>query len=158
MKLDHINFDCTEFIVGEAKTDVIGNITNVMDIFPQESFSGILCSHVLEHFYPDDAFKVLGDCYKLLKPGGEMVVECPDITKIMKLFVSGATDEAQTIKEIYGDSEFLLEYGATWMHKWGWTGKRVAEVMSKIGFNIIEIGDGITHHHPERDLRVKGKK
>ena len=155
---DHINFDKVLIKNKESRTDIIGDIKNIKSIFKPDTFFSIYCTHVLEHFYPKDGIRVLRDCYDLLKPDGVLVIECPDIAKIMKLFVSGKSDISKTIFEIYGDERFIPEYGESWMHKWGWTVDSCTQSMKSIGFTIKKTSAGVAHYHEERDFRVEGIK
>ncbi|TAN38415.1 MAG: methyltransferase domain-containing protein [Verrucomicrobia bacterium] len=46
--------------------------------FPDNTVSKIYSSHVLEHFYTDQLKFVLGECRRVLKPGGMMSACVPD--------------------------------------------------------------------------------
>ncbi len=48
--------------------------------FPEESFDAITLSHVIEHVY--DPIALLGECRRLLKPGGKVVVVTPNIESL----------------------------------------------------------------------------
>jgi len=53
--------------------------------FQAESFDCISMFHVLEHV--DDPIKLLEECRKILKPGGELVVGVPNFGSIMRRFM-----------------------------------------------------------------------
>lgn len=52
-----------------------GNILNLP--FFDASFDGINCSHVIEHFGPDDAYKLLSEMNRVLKIGGTIILSTP---------------------------------------------------------------------------------
>lgn len=54
---------------------VQGNIIELP--FSDESFDGINCSHVIEHFMPDNAYKLLSEMNRVLKVGGMLVISTP---------------------------------------------------------------------------------
>ncbi|HPY64445.1 MAG TPA: methyltransferase domain-containing protein [Smithellaceae bacterium] len=158
LKPDFINFDCVEIERGGQKTDVIGRIEDVLSIFGPKRFDFILCSHVIEHFYRSDAAKVLADCLELLKPSGTLLVEAPDISKVLDLYYNKKIGLEYVIECMYGIEAHRLKWGDWGVHRSGWTGKLLAEEMKRIGFVDVVVGDGTTHRHPERDLRVTGKR
>lgn len=45
--------------------------------FPNESFSGIHCSHVIEHFLPLDVHKILKEFNRILRYNGVLVIRSP---------------------------------------------------------------------------------
>lgn len=67
----------------EAKTIsnrlVQGNILKLP--FLETSFDGINCSHVIEHFNPDDAYQLLLEMNRVLKIGGTLVISTPVLWK-----------------------------------------------------------------------------
>jgi len=156
LKKDHINFDILDIQVDTVKTDIVGDVRTATSVFQPCTFASIFCAHVIEHFYAVEAQHLLADCFLLLRPGGLMVLEAPDIEKIILTYEVGQIN--QVIQEIYGDHQWMAKYGDKWMHKWGWTGKRAADAMQAAGFRIRMIGDGISHHKPFRDFRVEGVK
>jgi len=158
---NHINFDRHFIKDNNLQTDIIGQIEDIEKIFKSDTFMGIICYHVLEHFYPEDGRELLHKCYRLLKPGGVLAIECPDISKIVYLAANKLNDFKNienTINEIYGDAKRISEYGESFMHKWGWTKDTCIEYMKRAGFKIKMSGDGISHNHMERDFRVEGIK
>lgn len=46
--------------------------------FPANTFDGILCSHVLEHFDCQQAAAIVKECWRVLRPGFPLVVSVPD--------------------------------------------------------------------------------
>ena len=153
---DCINFDAFDISMGDQRTDIIGCVEDITNIFKPGTFDSIFCAHVLEHFYPADGTKLIADCYTILKQDGMLTMEAPDIEKIINNHMPEQI--MATIQEIYGDPKHLCSYGPKWWHKWGWTGQITADVMKKTGFHIRFIGDGISHNKTYRDFRVEGIK
>jgi len=42
--------------------------------------------HVIEHLGRHEAIKALGHWHKMIKPGGKLDIECPDVSESMKAF------------------------------------------------------------------------
>ena len=53
------------------------------------SVDHILCSHFLEHVYPDEADVILADFHRVLRPGGTLHVIVPSLSVIAREYVDG---------------------------------------------------------------------
>ena len=158
LRKDFINFDFRELTFKDLRTDIIGDIKDLTKIFQPKTFSTIFCAHVIEHFYLTDAIQVLKDCHIILKSKGTLVIEAPDISSLISRFNKGVTDIDHLIVELYGEDSFREKWGNEWMHRWGWTGKKLGSAMKKVGFKIQYMGRGHSHSHPDRDFKVIGIK
>jgi predicted SAM-dependent methyltransferase len=57
--------------------------------FPIGSVDHILCSHFIEHVYPDEAAMILEDFYRVLKPGGTVHIIVPSLTHLVQAYSDG---------------------------------------------------------------------
>lgn len=71
-----------------------------------DSCDAVYHSHVLEHLTKDDGKKLLGECFRVLKPGGVVRVVVPDLERI-------AQDYLQAIRESEVDCTALVK--VDWM-------------------------------------------
>jgi len=55
--------------------------------FEDEQFDAVYHSHVLEHLEPDAGRVLLGECLRVLKPGGVVRVVVPDLEQIANLYL-----------------------------------------------------------------------
>ncbi len=55
--------------------------------FHDSSFDLVYHSHVLEHFSKNDAVKLLGECYRVLRPGGVLRIAVPDLERIARSYI-----------------------------------------------------------------------
>lgn len=53
---------------------------------------GIFCEHTLEHLTYSQVNAVLGECYRILKPGGVIRVVLPDLSLFMRNYCAGNRD------------------------------------------------------------------
>lgn len=60
----------------ECKPDVVANVRDLP--FDDESFELVRASHVLEHFPPHEMPNVLREWWRVLKPGGYLVIAVPN--------------------------------------------------------------------------------
>jgi predicted SAM-dependent methyltransferase len=57
--------------------------------YPDNSVDEILALHVIEHFDFHEGNRVLQEWYRVLKPGGKLIVETPDFLETCRAFVVG---------------------------------------------------------------------
>jgi ubiquinone/menaquinone biosynthesis C-methylase UbiE len=62
-------------------TEYQGSITDLSQ-FDDNSFDGVYCAHTLEHLYPHDVQVAVGEFYRVLRPGGHIVLLVPDLEDI----------------------------------------------------------------------------
>lgn len=82
---------------------VYGNILELP--FSSASFDGINCSHVIEHFYPEDAYLLLLGMNRVLKIGGTLIISTP-------VFWQGFFDDFTHIRPYYPEA-IMHYYGIT---------------------------------------------
>lgn len=55
--------------------------------FPDQSFDVVYHSHLLEHLPREKALSFMGECFRILKPGGIVRVLVPDLEQISRLYL-----------------------------------------------------------------------
>jgi predicted SAM-dependent methyltransferase len=117
--------------------------------------SEILAVHILEHFYEWEVAGVLAEWHRLLKPGGLLVIEMPDIIKAAKNLIAGANDQ-MAMWPMYGDNTLKQPLMC---HKWGWTYKTLRPALERAGFElVIEMPTEWHGRKQNRDFRVEARK
>lgn len=116
--------------------------------------------HVIEHFYAWDVHKVLKEWMRVLKPGGEIILECPDILKCARNIVAAAergeiANPRLSIWGLYGDPGYRSEL---MLHKWGYLPETLMGELTSVGFVDVREETPQTHMKTLRDLRVTGVK
>ena len=94
----------------------------------------ILVEHLLEHLSPGVADSLLEECHRVLKPEGVIIVECPDLRKVLRSYGDGDIALHAVRKALYG-SLTGIEVGEG--HVWAYTEKEMAERLKRIGFDSI---------------------
>lgn len=65
--------------------------------FPEGTFDGILCQHVLEHMDCHSAADAIKDCKARLAPGGVFVASVPDVDYFMKVHPEDNRENADAL-------------------------------------------------------------
>jgi len=102
--------------------------------FEDESGDYIYASHIIEHFDFYEAFAVLKEWKRVLKTGGTLVLETPDLLNLCKRFIDA--DEETRI------GLYPQFYAYPWIdgqqHKFLYTPKQLSWTLSKAGFIDIQ--------------------
>ena len=123
---DYINVDLYNELA-EVKADVI-------DLpFPDGYADEVLSSHVIEHFDFHEGMKALKEWHRILKDGGKLVVECPNLLALCEIFIKA--DEAERV------SMYPQFFGSPWipghLHKFVYTPAQMYWTLESLGFKDI---------------------
>ncbi|MBN2198089.1 methyltransferase domain-containing protein, partial [Candidatus Wolfebacteria bacterium] len=69
------------------KSDILIHDLRKLLPFNDNSFKVIYMSHLLEHFYLNEAKKLLKECFRVLKPGGILRVMVPDLEEMINNYI-----------------------------------------------------------------------
>lgn len=143
----------------DKRADIKMDITKLD--FPDNSVDEILASHVFEHLNPYHCLDILKDWRRVLRPGGKLVMEMPDIEQLCKRFVTASTGERYGIlNAVYGSVNTTGEGGPdniTSPHLFGWWPQSLHDHLWNAGYTNIEFMDEKIPH-PESNLRVEAVK
>lgn len=75
--------------------------------FPDCTFNHIFSSHVLEHLFPQDANRMLHECYRILKGEGVLRVVVPDMYMAASQYVSAMLAYQKSMSSLQTQINFL---------------------------------------------------
>jgi ubiquinone/menaquinone biosynthesis C-methylase UbiE len=115
----------------------------------------VMSIHVIEHFYRFNTDAVIAEFKRLLKDGGKLVLECPNIESACRNLLAGMEDK-MAMWPLYGSPKA----GSPFMsHLWGWTPKTLSELLKFHGFKHVNVMPPQTHMtRGDRDMRVEAIK
>ncbi|NPD88875.1 MAG: methyltransferase domain-containing protein [Asgard group archaeon] len=125
-KPGYINIDLVE----DKIADQIADVTNLP--YEENSVDLIEASHIIEHFDVNQVPFVLSEWYRILKPGGKLEIEIPNLLKsVIKLKLSKYRKQLLTLKFLFG-----VDYRGN-IHKIGFTRLFLKKSLSRTGFKKI---------------------
>lgn len=152
--------------VGENDDGIIlHDLTDPYPI-PDNSVDEIFTSHVIEHIMPDDVPGMLKEWLRILKPGGFVATEWPDLLKCCQFIVDDPSRiytedrkaQKRAVAGIYGRISVYKD--PAMLHKWGYSAESMCKLKESVGYSKTEIQEPI---HPKTrkpmiDSRVVGYK
>ncbi|MBW1613075.1 MAG: methyltransferase domain-containing protein [Deltaproteobacteria bacterium] len=109
-------------------TDVICDITKLP--WPDNSATIIESYHVIEHISHKKIKRVLTEWYRVLKPQGKLILECPHFDVAVQEYLAG--NEHRLIN-IFGQQRSTGDY-----HFYGFNPPRLTRLLEEVGFKDIQ--------------------
>ena len=155
----YINVDIAPSRKGIAP-DVVSDIRKLD--FPDNYADEILAVHLIEHLYYWDVHDILKEWMRVLKPGGRVILECPNLLHAAKQILddpegrSGPGKEGQTTMWVfYGDPNWK---DPLMCHRWGYTPASLQRVLKEVGFSKVSQQPAQFKRREPRDMRIVGVK
>ena len=111
--------------------------------------------HFIEHVYRWEAPHLVAEFHRLLKPGGALILELPNISAAARNLLAGMNDQ-MAMWPLYGDWSHRDPY---MMHKHGYTPASMTLLLAECGYTNIQVEPPMTHgRKANRDMRVTACK
>lgn len=144
----------------DHRASIIMDVCNLE--LPDGSVQEILASHLFEHINPYHALDLLKKWFRVLKPGGKLVMELPNLEELCKEFVKVGKGEKYGVANcIYGSvntkDNKIDEITAP--HLFGWWPEVMVDHLTWAGFsNIVILPEQIPHPVSHCNMRVEATK
>lgn len=122
----------------------------------------VMAIHLVEHILPWELKIALAEWFRLLSPGGLLILELPDLFKCCQNILDGKVKGGKHPDQLgmwglFGDDRYEDPF---MLHRWGYTFKTLAPKVKEAGFR--EIVERPTKYHPagraHRDFRLEARK
>jgi len=115
--------------------------------------------HVIEHFYYWEVKDVLREWMRVLKPGGELILELPCMDKVFDYLIQCYQQKVPLSPTfswfpLWGDPKYK---DPAMCHRYGYTAAMMMDIMRHVGFKDVHYAKA-TYHFPDRDMRITGIK
>jgi hypothetical protein len=130
---------------------------NILEVqFDDNSLAEIMLIHVIEHMNFRDVAPLVERFRHWLKPGGQLILEFPDVIKVARFLLDMKNDPVALRESPYGLRGFYGGHASPrgHEHRWGWTGATMADLLRQQGFTQIHI-ERARFHNRKRDVRVR---
>lgn len=150
-----VGIDATE----RSGADIIAPMDAIP--LPDACATDIMVIHAVEHVYSWQVPDCLAEWFRLLRPGGNLILEMPDMLKACKNIAEGYKGhkhpDQQQMWAIFGDDRLK---DPLMIHKAGWWFDRLKPLVEAAGF--VKIVERDTQFHgsgrKRRDFRLEAKK
>lgn len=130
--------------------------------FASDSADEILSVHVVEHFWRWEVLDILREWVRVLKPGGKMILECPNLISACQELLSDP--ENASSGDARGQRSMWVFYGdPSWQdplmtHRWAYTPNSLAGLLRESGLIDVRQQPAQFKLREPRDMRVVGVK
>lgn len=156
----YVNIDVAPARRG-ARPDVICDLRR-LEGFADACADEVLAVHVVEHFWRWEVEDLLREWVRVLKPGGKMVIECPNLVSACEAVLAdpaaaGAGDRRgqRSMWVLYGDPSWR---DPLMCHRWAYTPASLADLMTRCGLAGVRQERAQFKLREPRDMRIVGEK
>jgi ubiquinone/menaquinone biosynthesis C-methylase UbiE len=130
----------------EVKPDIVGSITSIP--MNSEGFDAVYSSHNLEHLHASEVEVALQEFRRMLKPGGEVRIEVPDVEavaeEIPKIGINGVLYQSQSgpitaADVLYGYHVAIDAGNKFYEHKTGFTQNSLEQSLLSASFTDVRV-------------------
>jgi SAM-dependent methyltransferase len=128
---------------------------------PDATAEEVMAIHIVEHLFAWDVPVALAEWFRLLQPGGKLVLEMPDLLKACRNVAEDRKGRKHPDQigmwAIYGDDRLR---DPLMVHRAGWWFERLKPVVESVGFDRVTEHETVFHPvgRTVRDFRLEAYK
>lgn len=156
----YINVDLSPERIGVAP-DVVCDIRK-LSVFEDDYADEIIAVHVVEHFWRWEVVAILKEWVRVLKPGGKLILECPnlisaceEILKNPEVAAGPGPEGQRSMWCLYGDP---VHEDPLMCHRWLYTPLSLGQLLFEVGLIDLKQEPAEFKLREPRDMRITGTK
>ncbi|MGB1539700.1 MAG: class I SAM-dependent methyltransferase, partial [Rickettsiales bacterium] len=157
----------------KTKPDIVADMLDMKDV-SNASMDAVYSSHNVEHLYAHEIPKAFKEFFRVLKPGGVLLMATPDTQSVAAYVAEGMLEEPLydspsgpicPIDILYGWRKAIAEGNTFMAHKSGMTAKSLAQHLLQCGFsnllvqrewvNLWATAYKLPENHPQRQMAAR---
>lgn len=155
---DYVNID----VSSDSVADIVSDLRDIYKLYPVNSVSEIFLVHSISYLRLWEGLDFFKQSFQLLKEGGSLILEFPDLEKCASLIIQSKNDYTNYIEAVRGIYAFDLDQiqnkESFHTYRFGWSAWHIEQELKNIGFKNIMCSEGELHNHKWRDTRVEATK
>jgi SAM-dependent methyltransferase len=129
-----------------AKPDIVADMID-MWMVEADSVDAVHSSHNLEHLFAHEVPRALREFYRVLKPGGLLLLAVPDLMAIAEAVVAGKLEQPIytspagpicAVDSLYGHRGWIARGQVFMAHKTGFTAETIAQKLAAAGYARVK--------------------
>lgn len=126
--------------------DIVASVTSMPDV-GDASVEAVQASHMLEHLFPHEVPRALGEFLRVLRPDGDVLIQVPDIVQACAAIAEGRGDRPlyqapggpiTPMDMVFGYSR-CVERSPAMAHRTGFWAARLRQAVEAAGFAAVKV-------------------
>jgi ubiquinone/menaquinone biosynthesis C-methylase UbiE len=136
-----------------VQPDIVASITAMTPV-ESGAVDGVYSSHNLEHLFAHEVPTALAEFYRVLKPGGVVLVTMPDLQAVAAAIANDQFEDTLyvapagpicPIDVVYGYRKAIAAGNVFMAHKTGFTARTLTQKLEAAGFRQVRVERGICY-------------
>jgi SAM-dependent methyltransferase len=147
-----------------VEPDVVASITDMSPV-PEASVDAVYSHHNIEHIFAHEVARAMSEFFRVLRPGGEVLLATPDLQNVARTIASGRLEDSlyrsgsgnvSALDIVYGLRSEIADGREYMAHRTGFTRGTLARKLGAAGFVNIEVTRAVPYALWARAQRPAG--
>lgn len=121
-----------------------------------KSVDYIFSEHFIEHITKEQARRLIGECFRVLKPTGVLRIVTPDLGRLVRAYVSQEICKMPGVWEPTTACEMINDGMRLWGHRYLYDVEEMSQMLMSAGFKLAwQCKKHLSRHEHLRNLEVR---